>query len=441
MGLRLRLPLAALAAVSLGFGQTVAVRIGGETRRATVETCVEWAVAGEMGAVARPEALKAMAVVARSWIRTNRGRHRTEGFDFCQTTHCQRLDPSASSAAIRRAVEETAGVILWYRGRPAQVFHSADCGGRTASAGEIWPGLARPYLPAKDDPWCLRREPGGWRAEIPWPRLAAALGLPGLRFLAVERRSASGRVLSLRSGRGPVDAETLHLRVGRALGWSLLRSRFYEVESRPHSAVFSGKGEGHGVGLCQKGAMEMAQSGADFREILAFYFPGAAPGVSPRGLLWQRFTAGPVDVDTLDGAPPASLPLAAAAWDEARRRSGLDAPCRPRIREYPDTALFRDATGAGGGLAAVSRGCFVHLHAPARLAAQGRLGPVLLHEMMHVLIEANRRVPLPEWFEEGLAEYLSGGAARAAERARVEALVRRYGRASVLDFLKTGLPQ
>lgn len=440
MGVSILSAVAALALLAPD-GPSVRVRLEGNVRAVPVDTYVEWVLAGEMGGVAQGEALRAMAVVARTWARTHAGRHRAEGFDFCQTTHCQRLAPGSVSGRIREAVEDTAGRTLWYRGRNADVFHSADCGGRTASAGEIWPGMARPYLPSKEDPWCARAGNLAWRAEIRWPELEEALGLRGLRHLAVSARSGSGRVLRLETSRGPVDAETLHLRVGRALGWNLLRSRAYFVESGPEGAVFQGKGAGHGAGFCQKGAIEMAKSGADYREILAFYFPGTAPGVSARGLAWGRQRTEAAEIWTLEGRPAVSARLADAAWREARRRTGLDAACRLRVYEYPDAALFRDSTGAQGRLAAATRGCAIHLNGPGRLAAQGALGQVLLHEMVHVLVTANRRAKLPEWFEEGLAEALSGGTARPAERARVEALIRRYGLASVLRFLETGLPE
>lgn len=441
MGKARRPSLILLALCLPGAAQTVAVGTPAGVVRLPVETVAAAATAGEMGAAAPPEALKAMAVTARTYIRVNSGRHRKEGYDFCSTTHCQRLDFSQKSEKIEQAIAETEGVILWWKGSPALVFHCADCGGRSASAGEIWPGLARPYLPSREDPWCRGVASPAWSTRIEWPLLERVLGLSGLRFLAVERRSASGRVLSLRSNRGPVGAEAFHLAVGRALGWNRLRSRLYEVESTPAAAEFRGRGAGHGVGLCQKGAMEMARNGHDFREILEFYFPGAAAGLTPRGLSWRRHRGEAVDVWTAGDAPPVSQPAADGAWREARRRSSLDAACRLSIREYPTVDLFRDSTGARGDFAAMTRGCSVHLNQPARLRAQGRLPQVLLHEMMHVLIEANRRAPLPVWFEEGLAEFLAGGSVRAAERARVESLVRRHGRDSVLRFLQTGLPQ
>lgn len=431
-----------LAALAAGAGaQTIRVRTPSGVRTISVESCVAAAAAGEMGGVGEIEALKAMAVTARTYFRVHAGRHRKEGFDFCSTTHCQRLDFSASSPAVRQAVAETEGILLWWKGSPALVFHSADCGGRSAGAGEIWPGLERPYLVSRPDPWCVRAPSAVWSARVEWPALERALGLPGLRALHVARRTASGRVLELGSNRGPLDAENLHLAVGRALGWNLLRSRVYEVESSAEGAEFRGRGAGHGVGLCQKGATEMAKAGLDYREILAHYFPGTAAGISARGLAWRNNRGESVDVWTVSGASPVTLAAAGAAWAEARRRLGLDARCRPAIREYPSVDLFRDSTGASGDFAAVTRGCTVHVQTPQRLAGQGRLRQVLLHEMIHVLVEENRSAPLPEWFEEGLAEHFSDGRARFAERARVEALLRRYGRESVLRFLKTGLPQ
>lgn len=441
MGKKLRAALT-LAAFAADCGaQTLLVRTRTGIHRVPTEDCVAAAVAGELGGVAQIEALKAMAVVARTYFRVQAGRHRKEGFDFCSTTHCQRLDFSAIPALAQRAAGETAGVLLWWKGSPAVVFHSADCGGRTASAGEMWPGLERPYLVSREDPWCVRSSSPAWRARLAWPSLEAALGLPGLRYLEISHRTASGRVLELRSNRGPLDAEQLHLAVGRALGWHLLRSRVYETASSSEGVEFRGRGAGHGAGLCQKGAVEMAKAGHNYQEILAQYFPGTTPGVSARGIAWQRRRGDSVDVWTIAGVPPVSPAAAGAAWAEARRRSGLDARCRPAIREYPSVGLFRDATGARGDFAAVTRGCTVHIQMPARLAGQGRLGQVLLHEMIHVLVDANRAATLPEWFEEGLAEHFSDGTLRAAERARVEALLRRYGRESVLRFLKTGLPE
>ncbi len=421
--------------------QTLAIRTPAGIQRVPLERAVAAAVAGEMGGVAEIEALKAMAVAARTYFRAHAGRHKKEGFDFCSTTHCQRLDFSILSGTIEKSVAETGGILLWWQGSPAIVFHSADCGGRTAAAEEIWPGLERPYLASRPDPWCTRAPAGLWSARVEWPRLEAALGLPGLRSLDILRRTPSGRVLELGSNRGPLDAERLHLAVGRTLGWNLLRSRAYEVICSAEGVEFRGRGAGHGVGFCQKGAVEMAKAGLDYEGILAHYFPGAQAGISARGMKWRVHRGGFVDVWVTAGRPPVSSEAADAAWAEARRRSSLDAQCRPAVREYPSVDLFRDATGAHGDFAAVTRGCTIHLQEPARLKGQGRLGQVLLHEMIHVLVEANREAALPEWFEEGLAEHFSGGTARPAERARVEELLRRYGRESVLRFLKTGLPQ
>ena len=76
----------------------------------------------------------------------NIGRHSREGFDLCDTTHCQ-VWRAAATAASRRAVLATAGQVLTYNGAPAEVFYSASCGGHTENAGDVWArGALFPYL-------------------------------------------------------------------------------------------------------------------------------------------------------------------------------------------------------------------------------------------------------------------------------------------------------
>lgn len=437
---------AALRAALLTFcatwaaGQAVRVRLHDGLRRVPLETYVEWVLAGEAGAVTAPEALKAMAVTARTYARANLGRHWAGGFDFCETTHCQDARPQAVTAPIRRAAEETQGIVLWYRGRPAEVFYSRNCGGRTASGAEVWPAAARPYLPSREDSFCNGEGARPWTVLVAWPDLARALQMPGLRYVAVERRTASGRAATLRTNLGPAGAGRLHFSAGRSLGWNVLPSRLYDVESTPSGAIFRGKGSGHGVGLCQNGAERRAKTGHLYTEILGFYFPGARPGISARDIPWRVERGETVELWSAGGGA-GLLALAERLWPEARRRSGLGGPPGIQIRVYPSVAVFRDATGEAGSAAAVTRGRVIHLQPPARLADPAQLERILLHEMMHVLISANARAELPGWFEEGLAEYLGGGTIRTAERRRVEALIERYGRGAVFAMLQSGLVQ
>src|SRR5262249_16501358 len=115
-----------------------------------------------------------------------------------------------------------------------------------------------------------------------------------------RKRSPSGRALKLafrgggdqQHGRADssklISASSLRFAIGRTLGWNQVRSDLYEVETFADSVIFSGRGAGHGVGLCQAGAEEMAKEGKTYRQILAFYYPGAALGQTAAGLAWHK---------------------------------------------------------------------------------------------------------------------------------------------------------
>jgi SpoIID/LytB domain protein len=111
-----------------------------------LETAVASIVAAESPPGAPLEARKAQAVVARSFLIAAHGRH--EGFDFCDTTHCQFLretPPAASPSA--KAAEETRGLLLAYQGRPIAALYSANCGGKTRTLEEAgWNAEAYPYF-------------------------------------------------------------------------------------------------------------------------------------------------------------------------------------------------------------------------------------------------------------------------------------------------------
>lgn len=383
--------------------------------RVDPEEYVGWVLAGEAGGMRSEEAMKAMAVVIRTYARTNMGRHRAEGFDFCETTHCQDARPGAVTQRLRSAVEATEGIILWKNGRPATVFYTGNCGGLTASASEIWPGAGRPYLPSQEDRFCVR---SSWTAKIAWTDLARVLGLPGLERMQVGSRTASGRVRALRTNRGLVDAEQLHLAVGRTLGWNLLRSRSYDVEESEKSALFRGYGRGHGVGLCQDGAERMGQS---WQRILAFYFPGTRASVAASDIPWRILRGERVDVWSAGGPGDEALPAKAdRALREAERLTGLTVHKRPVVRSYPNISTYRDTTGESGKVAGVTRGRIVHM--------QPRTEGSLRHEMIHVVLGLNSATPLATWLDEGLADYLSGG----PRQPRLAALVKQHGLAWVI---------
>jgi stage II sporulation protein D len=433
-----RLALILLIAISVS-AQTVRVRVSGAVRRVPMEDYIGWVLAGEAGGLRSQSALEAMAIVARTYAHHNLGRHGRQGYDFCDTTHCQAIRTGPVSVQLRAAVESTAGVILWWKGRPAQVFYTGNCGGRTAAAGEIWPGAARPYLRSVDDPFCQRTR-SSWMARIHLADLAGALGMHEASDVAVARRTSSGRVATLYTRAGVMDAERLHLLVGRSLGWNLLRSRVYDVSHEGSDVVFRGQGTGHGVGFCQMGADERGRAGHDWQAILAAYFPGLHAGVSAHDIGWRVERSERVEIWLAGAAAPADLAERVdRAFYAAERRSGLHFTRMPQLRAYPSVSVFRDTTGEPGTVAAATRGRVIHMQPAKLLRAKGVLDSTLLHELLHVIIGQNAQARLPLWFEEGLVEVLAGGGTHPADRQRVQQMVQARGLPAVLAMLHSGV--
>ena len=138
---------AALFAMALQLSAaTLKVQVSGRVVEMPLEKYVAAVLAGEAGVFRSDEALKAMAVAARTYGIRMRGRHAAEGFDLCATTHCQRIDPDAVTARLQLIAERTAGEMLWYRGKLAFTPYSLDCGGRTEDVAAVWPDERAAYF-------------------------------------------------------------------------------------------------------------------------------------------------------------------------------------------------------------------------------------------------------------------------------------------------------
>jgi stage II sporulation protein D len=240
---------------------------------------------------AAPRLFEVQAVLARTYAVANRRRHAAEGFDLCSTTHCQLYDPgrlrtSRWSEAVALAVRRTAGRVLWFAGAPARPVFHADCGGHTSDAAAVWGSAAPAYLTGEPDGGPARDAHAAWTFETTTPALRAALNADartavGARLDRVEiaGRDAAGRAeqIVLRGTRAfVVRGEVFRAAVTRALGVKSVRSTLFSVKKTGDRFVFSGKGFGHGVGLCQAGAMARLRAGASPEEVLRFYFPGTS---------------------------------------------------------------------------------------------------------------------------------------------------------------------
>jgi stage II sporulation protein D len=228
------------------------------------------------------EALKAQAVVARTFAYTQFGKYKKEGFDLSTDTRSQVYGGRGSdNDRIRAAVRETRGEVLGYKGEILNVYYHACCGGHTQDVARVWGGEASPPLRGVKDPYCRYSPLRVWTSFFSYNQLINAVlkrRLTGETMSGFElgRVDKAGYALSFiaRVGAETIKVKAADLRSG--LGGGALRSvRITRLKRLRRGIEFVGSGAGHGVGLCQWGARLQAQRDRRYEQILSFYFPGS----------------------------------------------------------------------------------------------------------------------------------------------------------------------
>jgi stage II sporulation protein D (peptidoglycan lytic transglycosylase) len=235
--------------VSRRYHGTLSVSVKEAELMAIVAMDLETAVASVVQAESAPqtpiEALKAQAVVTRSYFVAGAGRH--ESYDFCDLAHCQVLrEPPSPESPAARARARTHGLVLTYQERPFAAMFSRCCGGRTRTPAEIGlPVNGYPYFSVSCR-YC-RDHPQRWTRRISRQDAALLLGKGEAGRLALDHK----------------------------LGWNAVPSNNFTARAEGNEVILEGTGQGHGIGLCQRGAKAMAAGGAGFRKVLSHYFPNA----------------------------------------------------------------------------------------------------------------------------------------------------------------------
>ena len=406
-------------------------------------------LAGEAEPSAPEAAQQALAIAVRTFAIFNAGRHRRDGYDLCDTTHCQ--VPRTATAATRAAALATAGRILTYKGSPAEVFYSASCGGRSENAARVWPGVDLPYLRSvvdnvhdDDVPWTLEMTLRDVQQAL------AANGFAGSRLteVRVDERNESGRVMRLRL-RGLQPDVIAGDQFRAAIGTREVRSTAFSVSRQGNTLRFTGRGYGHGVGMCVIGAGRRARRGESADAILATYYPGVVVDSAPLAL-----ARAPIDT----GAEPAApTPRSGEGGPVASRAAGEVASVTPareivatsrvmsgiiarvprgsavtatelerqatRARDSLSKALgtsvtpitielhesldrFRDVTGRPWWVSAVASGTAIDLAPAAVLEQRGGVEPVLRQAMAELFV-APALVNRPVWVKVGAARYFA----------------------------------
>ena len=368
-GLRLAVTAGTAAAPRVRVGITAAAGTGAApptVASIAIEAYVAGVVAGETEPDASPASLQALAIAARSYARAPDRRHAADGYDVCDTTHCQRLVPSTMGS--RAAATATRGMVLTRGAAIVAVPYSAACSGSLVAASDVWGGAPTAGVTfAGPDPGT--HAVPEWRSDVGVAELARALAQAGhrgdLRDVRIVRRTRAGRPSRVGlEGLTPneIDATVFRHVIGRVLGWDVLKSHDWEVRRVGRGFRFDGRGKGHGTGLCVRGADALGRGGWDAARILDAYVPGARVRTEQDRIRVRAPATWTGELERLD-----------AAWWTAgsTRHAGDD-------------------------------GWRIDLAPPASRPSVAALESTLRHELVHILT-ADALALAPAWAVEGLA--------------------------------------
>jgi len=240
--------------------------------QARLEDYVAGVVMSEAGKDQHPEYYKLQAVSCRTYALANLTKHAADGFELCDGTHCQVFKGAATDPTILQAAKATHGMVVVDANIRLihATFHS-NCGGETLNAEDVW-SKAEPYLRSTVDTFCTKAPHAAWRRVIgrnEW------LGYLQRKF---NVDTTDRRRVEVLTGYSPscrdlylCDIDPLIPLEQVRTDWKL-NSAYFSIGTEQGNVVLTGRGFGHGVGLCQEGAMNMARSGASFTDILHHYY-------------------------------------------------------------------------------------------------------------------------------------------------------------------------
>jgi stage II sporulation protein D len=234
-----------------------------------VDTYIAGVVKAEGGIGKNKEYIKTQAIFARTYMYRYFDKHLPDRYNVCDNTHCQAYNGLSGDSVINSAALETRGLVILDHDSALVIsaFHS-NCGGETSTPDDVWL-TGMPYLKKVTDPYCLASRNASWKKSVSlndWIILMKRSGYEGeTANPAAFSFSQKTRQNNYRIGSFTVPFNTIRSELN-------LRSSFFSVVSEGDSIILKGRGYGHGVGLCQEGAMTMAAEGRNYRQIIGFYY-------------------------------------------------------------------------------------------------------------------------------------------------------------------------
>ena len=230
-------------------------------------------VEAESGTHAAKEYYKNQAIICRTYALKSWDKHKNDGFNLCDGVHCQAYKGLATeNKLIEKSVKKTKNlVILDENNRLIEALFSANCGGQTNNSEMVWSSKI-PYLRSVKDPYCIDQKQAHWEKTIPLNQFKNLLTEKGLAIPDTFKAENFAFKQPERKKYYSINNQEIKL---TSIRFGLhLRSTFFNIEPSGEELIFKGRGYGHGVGMCQEGAMNMAEKGEKYNDIIKFYYTG-----------------------------------------------------------------------------------------------------------------------------------------------------------------------
>lgn len=235
-----------------------------------IERYVSRVVQAEVGYGAAEEYYKIQSIICRTYAIRNLERHALNGFDVCDHEHCQVYSGLKNPTdEVVKATAATSRLVMLSKENDLilSAFH-ANCGGQTANSEDVWKE-SRSYLQSVNDTFCLKERSANWTKSIKLEAFTAQIGWANPELTDGFSWNQNNRKKFFRVGTDSLATSKMR-RLFR------LRSTFFDLKVEDGKVNFTGRGYGHGVGLCQQGAMKMAEAGYSHSQILGYYYRGVS---------------------------------------------------------------------------------------------------------------------------------------------------------------------
>lgn len=238
-----------------------------------IEKYIAGVVESESGTRTSLEYYKLQSILCRTYLLAHITRHTPEGFQVCDDVHCQAYLSRTSVADVRKGVSETKGLVVVDNDLNliTAAFHS-NCGGQTVASQDVW-SMSTSYLKSVKDTFCIHQTHANWKRNIPLEDWRAYLQLKHKYPVDDSLKLNDATSFSQPNGRSIYFTDKdLKIPLKTIRADFQLKSTYFSIDQQGEYIYIKGRGYGHGVGLCQEGAMHMAYLNKSYKDILNFYY-------------------------------------------------------------------------------------------------------------------------------------------------------------------------